>query len=119
MKRTLKRMRWVPTASWALLAALQLAALPTRAETPALFLKIRDHRFSPAELQIPAGEKFLLTIDNQDASAEEFESHALHREKIIPANAQTSIYIGPLKPGRYEFFGEFNEATARGAVIVR
>jgi hypothetical protein len=27
------------------------------------------------------------------------------------------IYIGPLKPGKYPFFGEFNQATARGVVI--
>jgi hypothetical protein len=27
------------------------------------------------------------------------------------------VYIGPLKAGKYPFFGEFNQATARGVVI--
>jgi hypothetical protein len=27
------------------------------------------------------------------------------------------VYIGPLKAGKYPFFGEFNPATARGVVI--
>jgi hypothetical protein len=28
------------------------------------------------------------------------------------------VWIGPLKPGRYPFMGEFNQATAKGVVIV-
>ncbi len=89
------------------------------AEEPVIALKIREHRFYPAELEIPSGQKHLLIIDNEDATAEEFESHSLHREKIVPAKSKTNIFIGPLKPGRYEFFGEFNEATARGVVIAK
>ena len=58
-----------------------------------------------------------LIIDNQDASPEEFESHELNREKIIPAKSKGVVYIGPLKAGKYPFFGEFNQATARGVVI--
>jgi hypothetical protein len=27
------------------------------------------------------------------------------------------VRIGPLAPGRYPFFGEFNQATAKGVVI--
>jgi len=27
------------------------------------------------------------------------------------------VRIGPLKPGRYSFIGEYNEATAKGTVI--
>ena len=58
-----------------------------------------------------------LLIDNQDASAEEFESHELNREKVIPGKSKATIYVGPLKPGHYPFFGEFNDKTARGALI--
>ncbi len=82
-----------------------------------LVLVIKDHRFIPAELKIPAGKKVKVIIDNQDASAEEFESQALNREKVIPANSKGSIFIGPLAPGKYPFWGEFNEKTARGVVI--
>jgi plastocyanin len=81
-------------------------------------LTIRNHRFEPAELQVPAGKKIKLIIDNQDESAEEFESHELNREKVVPAKSKASVYIGPLSPGRYPFIGEFHEKTANGVIIV-
>jgi hypothetical protein len=36
---------------------------------------------------------------------------------VIAGKSQGAVRIGPLKPGRYGFFGEFHEATAQGAVI--
>jgi plastocyanin len=86
------------------------------AEAEAL-LVIKNHRFEPAELKVPAGQRIKLIVHNQDATPEEFESHSLNREKVIPGGAKATIYIGPLKPGRYTFFGEYNEATAQGAVV--
>jgi hypothetical protein len=50
---------------------------------------------------------------------EEFESSKLHREKVVPGGKEITIIIGPLKPGRYEFVGDFNRATAHGAIIVK
>ncbi|MGH8756813.1 MAG: cupredoxin domain-containing protein [Burkholderiales bacterium] len=80
-------------------------------------LTIRDHRFKPAELRVPAGKKIKLIIDNHDASAEEFESHELNREKVIPPKTTGTVYIGPLSPGRYPFIGEFHSDTAKGVLI--
>jgi plastocyanin len=82
-------------------------------------LLIKEHRFQPAELTIPAGKKIKLLIENKDATPEEFESHSLNREKVIAGNSTATIYIGPLKPGSYPFFGEFNEATAQGTILVK
>jgi len=89
------------------------------ADEPSIQVKIRNHQFIPAEIELPAGEKRLLVIENQDPTVEEFESHSLHREKIIPPNEKASVYVGPLKPGRYEFQGEFNSATAKGALVAK
>jgi len=80
-------------------------------------LIIENHRFIPSEFTVPAGKKIKLQINNKDSTPEEFESHDLNREKIIPAQSSISIYVGPLKPGRYSFFGEFNEKTAQGVLI--
>jgi hypothetical protein len=66
---------------------------------------------------VPAGKKLKVVIQNQDATAEEFDSHALNREKVVPGKSTASVFIGPLKPGRYPFVGEFHEATAKGVVI--
>lgn len=87
------------------------------AEAPELKLIIKDHRFSPAELKVPANTKVKLLVENQDATPEEFESHDLNREKVIQGRSRATIYVGPLQPGRYRFFGEFHEATAQGAII--
>lgn len=81
-------------------------------------LTLRDHRFSPAELKIPAHQRIRLDIHNEDRTPEEFESHALNREKLVPAGGKASVYVGPLEPGRYDFYGEFNEATAKGQLVV-
>jgi plastocyanin len=80
---------------------------------------IKNHRFEPAELTVPAGKKIKLIVNNTDNTPEEFESHELKREKVIPGNAKATIYVGPLSPGKYPFFGEFNEATAKGYIIAQ
>jgi hypothetical protein len=88
-------------------------------DVPEFTIVIKDHTFQPAELVIPSGVKVRLVVDNQDATPEEFESHELNREKIIPANSKAKIYVGPLKAGAYPFFGEFNPKTAQGKILVR
>lgn len=97
--------------------ALALSPLFAIAADADVTITIKDHKFTPAEVRVPAGKKIKLIIDNQDATAEEFESHELKREKIIAPRSKATVYIGPLKPGSYPFFGEFNQATARGVVI--
>ncbi len=80
-------------------------------------LTIKDHQFIPAELKVPAGQKIKLVVSNMDSTPEEFESHQLNREKIIAGKAKATIYVGPLAPGKYTFWGEFHEKTARGVII--
>src|SRR5437870_3207838 len=80
-------------------------------------LTIKNHQFEPAEFEIPANTKVTLQVKNEDATPEEFESSTLHREKVVPAGKEVSIFVGPLKPGRYEFIGDFNRATARGVIV--
>jgi len=90
---------------------------PVLAAEPEFAIQLHEHRFTPAEVKVPAGVKVKLVIDNQDATPEEFDSFALNREKIVFANSKAIVFIGPLKPGRYEFIGEFNRQTANGAVL--
>jgi hypothetical protein len=97
-------------------AGLAFAAFAQAAE-PEIALVIKNHRFEPAELKVPANQRVKLIVHNQDSTPEEFESHSLNREKVIPGGAKATIFIGPLKPGRYTFFGEYNEKTAQGAVV--
>ena len=82
-------------------------------------LVIKDHKFQPSEIEIPANTKVALIVRNDDPTPEEFESTELRREKVVPGGQQITVYIGPVKPGRYEFFGDFNPTTARGHVIAK
>jgi heme/copper-type cytochrome/quinol oxidase subunit 2 len=88
------------------------------AADPAEFtIVIREHRFEPAELKVPANTKIKLIIQNEDDSAEEFESHELNREKIVAPKSSITVWVGPLEPGEYPFFGEFHMDTALGKLI--
>jgi hypothetical protein len=37
---------------------------------------------------------------------------------VIPPGGTVSLFIGPLNPGRYEFFDDFNPKN-RGVVVVK
>ena len=99
-------------------ALLALApALAVAAEPPTFTLTLRNHRFVPAQLVVPANTKVKLLIVNEDKTPEEFESHELNREKIVTGKGKITVFVGPLKPGKYPFFGEFHMDTAQGLLI--
>jgi hypothetical protein len=89
------------------------------AAVPEIELEIKDHLFFPSVLEIAAGQKVKVYVNNLDDTPEEFESYELNREKVIGANSRTVIFIGPLEPGEYSFFGEFYPKTAQGKVVAR
>jgi|TARA_R100000687_G_scaffold64327_9_gene52664 heme/copper-type cytochrome/quinol oxidase subunit 2 len=103
---------------WACAVLCGLAAAMVQARTPVFELEIRDHLFIPEEIVIPANTKVKLVVINHDVTPEEFESYELNREKVILGGSKANIFIGPLAPGVYPFFGEFNPRTAQGRVVV-
>ena len=74
--------------------------------------------FQPSELRAPADKPVTFRVKNLDAKAMEFESKSLRVEKVVAANSEGVINVRALKPGRYEFYDDFNE-KARGALIVQ
>jgi hypothetical protein len=80
-------------------------------------VSIRDHRFFPSEIHVPTGKPTQLTIKNEDAAAEEFDSSALKVEKVIAGGRTASVRLRPLGVGRYPFMGEYHADTAQGVVI--
>ncbi|WP_339725419.1 cupredoxin domain-containing protein [uncultured Paraglaciecola sp.] len=95
-----------------------LCCFPLLAAVSEYHIQLKDHLFFPSRITIPANQKVKLIIENQDNTPEEFDSFSLNREKVIFANQKATLFIGPLQPGEYSFFGEYNPNTARGAVIV-
>ena len=101
-----------------LLSTLGFATVGSAAEADYKIV-LKNHRFTPAITTVPAGKKVKLLVENQDASIDEFHSDDLHVEKIIAGNSKAYIFIGPLKPGKYTFMGEFNAKTAQGAIVAK
>jgi hypothetical protein len=112
-------MRFAPAVATAFIGLLTAAASPAAAEDAiTASLSIRNRAFEPRELEVPANRKIELHVRNADESAAEFESNELHREKVVPAGREITVYIGPLRSGRYEFFDDFNP-QARGHIVAR
>jgi hypothetical protein len=82
-------------------------------------LSYKDKKFDPAEISAPANTPIVIKLKNLDAKAMEFESKTLHVEKVVAGNTDATINVRAQKPGRYEFFDEYNEKVARGALVVK
>jgi hypothetical protein len=82
-------------------------------------LTIKDHKFDPAELSVPADERFRLEVENRDTTPAEFESSDLRVEKIVVPGGKITVMVGPLKPGSYKFFDDYHPDTANGVMIAK
>jgi plastocyanin len=103
----------------AAIAVLLLLTFSAYAQDFEAHLIIREHKFEPAELTVPAGQKIKLLVENQDTTPEEFESNELNREKIVVGKGTITVFLGPLDAGRYPFFGDFHQETAQGVLVAR
>lgn len=82
-------------------------------------LTLKNNQFSPKVLTVPAGQKVKITVKNQDATPAEFESSDLNREKVVGANSEITIFIGPLNAGSYGFFDDFHRDTTTGTIVAK
>ena len=101
----------------AVAASLFFAYADAADEPVSIAITIKDHKFDPAEVHAPAGKPIALSVKNLDAIAAEFESDALHVEKVVPTGREAIVRVRPLEPGRYNFFDDFHRAT-QGVLIV-
>ena len=113
-KLTLAAVFGIPT-----LAVALLGVSPSRAQQATeVQLTYSKGQFQPSELRASADKPITLRVKNLDGKAMEFESKSLRVEKVIAAKSEGIINVRALKPGRYEFYDDFNE-KARGALNVQ
>jgi plastocyanin len=105
-------------ATFALVGASQLVVSAQAADELVVEITIKDHKFEPSAIKLPADKHIKLSVKNLDPSAEEFESHDLGIEKVIAGNSSATIRVKPLSAGTYIFFGEYHEDTAKGHIVV-
>ena len=87
------------------------------AVTLSLSLTLKDHKFDPAELHAPVGKPIDIRVKNLGDIVFEFESSALHFEKIVPPGSEAVVHVRPQQPGRYNFFDDFHHET-QGFLVV-
>lgn len=104
----------VKSVALAALAMLLVGGSVARADDAVFNLVFRQHRFVPDHLEVPAHVKFRILVKNTDDTADEFESTDLNREKLVTPGQTITVFLGPLDPGTYHFFGDFHQATAQG-----
>lgn len=75
-------------------------------------------QFQPSEVRAPADKPIVFRVKNLDGKAMEFESKSLRVEKVVAARSEAVVNVRALKPGRYEFYDDFDE-KARGALTVQ
>lgn len=103
-----------------LVLGMLAAVMPAHAEDmPTFTLVMRDGRFQPETIEVPANTKFRLQLHNQGPGAEEFESVEMRKEKVLAPGASSFLIFQPLKPGTYKFFGEFHPQTAQGRIVAK
>lgn len=107
-------MRYLRLISLALPALVMGAVQASAMETIQLMLK--DHRFTPDQVSVPAGERFRIEVTNHDGTPAEFESSDLRVEKIVTPGGKISVFAGPLKPGKYAFADEYHSDQAKGTL---
>ena len=110
-------MKRLMLASFCALAALQ--ASPSHAQQATeIHLTYSKGQFQPSQVSAPADTPISFRVKNLDAKAMEFESTSLRVEKVVAAGTEGIINVRALKPGRYEFYDDFND-KARGALTVQ
>jgi hypothetical protein len=98
---------------------LAMAGAAHAEDSVELPLSYKDKKFDPPEISAPANTPIVIKFRNLDKDAMELESDSLHIEKVVAAGKDATIKVKAQKPGRYEFFDEYNEKTARGALVVK
>jgi high-affinity iron transporter len=116
--RAISRPRARAVAAAVMLAGMVANVPPARADDPPVLI-FRNHRFEPTRIEVPAHQKFKLQVKNTDDTADEFESVDLNREKLVAPGQSITVFLGPLDPGEYKFFGDFHQDTAQGVMVAK
>jgi hypothetical protein len=104
---------------FAAIALVSIAAAARAQSATEIQLSYKDKKFDPAEISAPANTAIVIKLKNLDVKAMEFESKTLKVEKVVAGSSDATINVRAQKPGRYEFFDEYNEKVARGALVVK
>ena len=86
---------------------------------PVFSIKALGGILEPAMIEVPAGIRFKIEIENEGSDPVEFENLELHQEKVLAGGAKSYVVIDGLKPGTYTFFDDFHPNTGKVQVVAK
>ncbi len=89
-----------------LIAAFALVA--GAQELPTFEISMKDGRFSPERLEVPAGKRVKLVLKNEGRTPAEFENLSMRVEKVLAPGVTSFVVLHNLRPGEYRFIDEFH-----------
>lgn len=108
------------TITYLALAALSWSAATVAAgPLPVYELSIKDGHFTPASIEVQAGQRFKIVVKNEGSGPAEFESTPLRIEKVLSPGVSSFVIVHPLKPGSYPFFDEFHMDLPQGEIVAK
>jgi plastocyanin len=103
----------------ALFAAAGLATAAAHADNSIVELRYEGHRFSPANLTVPAGEAVTIRVVNASNETIEFESFRLNRERSVQPGEAISVRLPALTAGSYDFYDDFHQDVPQGSIVAK
>lgn len=88
-------------------------------ELPTFHVVAKGGRLSPERIEVPAGKRIKLTLQNEGPGPIEFENLDMRVEKVLAPGGTSFVVIPPLKPGTYTFIDEFHRGTGSMQLIAR
>lgn len=114
------KFRLEPLAIGAFAAALlTLAPMTIARADDAPQIKFANGHFDPLNFNVAAGKPIKLLVTNQDASAIEFESFELNRERVVQPGQTITVQLPKLDPGQYHFFDDFHHEVPQGTITAQ
>ncbi len=100
-------------------ALLMLAHGVAQAELPGALLVLQNGRITPSQLELPAGQRIKLRLQNKGPGPIEFENLDLRIEKVLAEGGESFVVLAPMRPGRYRFIDEFHPDTGVFELVIR
>ena len=89
------------------------------ADSKSIELRYETRCFSPASLNVPAGEALTIKVVNTSNETIEFESFRLNREKAVQPGESIVVHLPALSPGSYDFYDDFHQEVPQGSIVAK
>lgn len=106
-------------AAFAFAAAFALGAGAAYADNGVVEVRFENHHFSPANLEVPAGQALTIRVVNASKETIEFESFRLNREKAVQPGEAIAVRLPALSPGSYDFYDDFHQDVPQGSIVAK